>query len=168
MDQHAAHEKIMFEKLLTSLKTNEVYGQQLMPGIIITLNPREADVLDNNMDLFSRLGFSIEEFGGNEYMIRSVPSNLMGISGKELFEEFVGDLLEDANKITDTIFVEKLSSMACKAAIKGNQKLSYQEAEALIEELMTLENPYNCPHGRPTLIVMSEKDIEKKFRRIQN
>ncbi len=168
MDQHAAHEKVMFERLMKLLKTSEIFSQNIMPSIIISLTPREIDVLKNNIDIFERLGFVIEEFGGNEYVIRAVPANIMGVPPKELFEEFIGDLLEDANRITDTIFVEKLATMACKAAIKGNTAISYQEADALIDELLTLENPYNCPHGRPTIITMSEQDIEKKFRRIQN
>ncbi len=168
MDQHAAHEKVMFERLMKLLKTSEIFSQNIMPSIIISLTPREIDVLTNNMDIFERLGFVIEEFGGNEYVIRAVPANIMGVPPKELFEEFIGDLLDDANKITDTIFVEKLATMACKAAIKGNTAISYQEADALIDELLTLDNPYNCPHGRPTIITMSEQDIEKKFRRIQN
>ena len=168
MDQHAAHEKIMFEELMHTLKTNEVYSQNILPPIIISLSPREIDVLIANMNIFSKLGFVIEEFGGNEYVIRAVPSNIMGISATNLFEEFIGDLLEESNRVTDDIFVEKLSTMACKAAIKGNNAISFREADALIDRLLTLENPYNCPHGRPTLITMSEQDIEKKFRRIQN
>lgn len=168
MDQHAAHEKIMFERLMFALKHNDIYSQNLLPPIVVALSPREEAVLLDNMDIFLKLGYKIENFGSNEYVIRAVPANLFGINPKDLFEDFIKNLLDDSGKLSDEIFVEKLSTMACKAAIKGNTTISFNEANRLIDELMKLENPYNCPHGRPTLISMTKQDIEKKFKRIQD
>lgn len=168
MDQHAAHEKVMYERLMKKLKNAEIFSQQLYPPKVVTISPTEEDALKRNTDLFSRMGFSIEPFGGREYTIRAVPEDIFGIPAEDVFSSLIADLSEESGMLSEEIFVSKLSTMACKAAVKGNTKLSFKEADALIDELLTLENPYNCPHGRPTIISMSEKELEKKFKRIQD
>lgn len=168
MDQHAAHEKVMYERFMKKLGQAEIFSQQLYPPKVVSLSPAEEDSLENNMDLFSRMGFSIEPFGGREYTIRAVPEDIFGIPADDVFSSLIADLSDESGMLSEEIFVSKLSTMACKAAVKGNTRLSVQEADALIDELLTLENPYNCPHGRPTIISMSEKELEKKFKRIQD
>ena len=168
MDQHAAHEKVMYERFMKKLGQAEIFSQQLYPPKVVSLSPAEEDALENNMDLFSRMGFSIEPFGGREYTIRAVPEDIFGIPADDVFSSLIADLSDERGMLSEEIFVAKLSTMACKAAVKGNTRLSVQEADALIDELLTLENPYNCPHGRPTIISMSEKELEKKFKRIQD
>ncbi len=166
MDQHAAHEKVKFEELMANYNAKNIISQYLMPPAVVTLNAAEIDFLKTNMELFEALGYQLEAFGDNEYKLNAVPANLFGLDGRELFIDFIGELAEDAKKTTIDVFISKLSTMACKAAIKGNTTISFQEADALITQLMTLENPYTCPHGRPTIISMTESDIEKKFKRI--
>lgn len=167
MDQHAAHEKVMYEKLIQSYKEKEIYSQQLAPPMVVTLNMKEITALNEYGDYFIALGFVIEAFGGDEYCIRAVPANLYGLGEEELFIEFM-DAISDEIGITDPdIITNKIASMSCKAAVKGNMKLSYSEADALIGELLTLANPYTCPHGRPTIISMTQTELEKKFSRIQ-
>ena len=168
MDQHAAHEKVMYEHLLQHYHTKSVYSQQVSPPIVITLHPREQAALQANMELFADMGFCIEEFGGNEYAIRSVPTEIFGLTASDVFVEFISSLTEEGTKLQMDVFVAKIASMACKAAVKGGQTLSTAEADALIHELLNLENPYSCPHGRPTIIAMTEDDIERKFKRIQS
>jgi len=166
MDQHAAHEKVKFEELMANYNAKNIISQYLMPPAVITLSAAEIDFLKTNMELFESLGYQLEAFGDNEYKLNAVPANLFGLDGRELFIDFIGELAEDTKKTTIDVFISKLSTMACKAAIKGNTAISFQEADALITQLMTLENPYTCPHGRPTIISMTESDIEKKFKRI--
>lgn len=166
MDQHAAHEKVKFEELMANYNAKNIISQYLMPPAVITLSAAEIDFLKTNMELFEALGYQLEAFGDNEYKLNAVPANLFGLDGRELFIDFIGELAEDTKKTTIDVFISKLSTMACKAAIKGNTAISFQEADALITQLMTLENPYTCPHGRPTIISMTESDIEKKFKRI--
>lgn len=166
MDQHAAHEKIQYEKLMKNFKTKEIYSQQLMPPMIVTVTYQEREAILEYFDLFMNVGYDIEEFGGNEFKINAVPANLYGLHGRAMFMDFVSSLIENSGYISNDIFIKKLSTMACKSAIKGNTKISYEEAQHLVDELLTLENPYTCPHGRPTIISMSEAEIEKKFRRI--
>lgn len=168
MDQHAAHEKVMYERFMRKLMHAEIYSQQLYPPKVVTLSPTEENALEKNADMFSRMGFSIEPFGGKEYTIRAVPEDIFGIPADDVFSSLIADLSEESGVMSEEIFVTKLSTMACKAAVKGNTKLSFKEADALIDELLTLENPYNCPHGRPTIISMSETELEKKFKRIQD
>lgn len=166
MDQHAAHEKVKYEELMAQLDTKEVYSQQLMPPMVVTVSYVEREAILNNYDLFMRFGYDIVEFGGNEFKINAVPANLYGLHGREMFMEFVSSLIDNAGYMSNEVFVKKLSTMACKAAIKGNMRISFAEADALIEQLLKLDNPYTCPHGRPTIISMSERELEKKFKRV--
>lgn len=166
IDQHAAHEKVLYEQIMTSLRNKEVYSQQLLPPIILSLSIREEEALLKHMDYLKRLGFEIEEFGGREYAVRAVPQNLYGLVQYEILIELIDALVEEVYNDTPEIILEKMASMSCKAAVKGNQKLSFDEAKALIEQLLTLENPYNCPHGRPVIVSMSKYEMEKKFKRI--
>ena len=165
IDQHAAHEKVKYEDFIKKFNAKELLSQTLNPPIIVSLSAKEETVLKNNWDVFSSLGFNIEEFGGNEYAIRCVPMDLYGQNEQSLFMSILDELCEDDNKGTLTI-EEKIASMACKAAVKGNNRLTKEEMVALIDQLLELENPYNCPHGRPTIISMSKYEIEKKFKRI--
>ena len=166
MDQHAAHEKVKYEELMAQLDSKEIFSQQLMPPMVVTVSYAEREVILNNYDLFMKFGYDIVEFGGNEFKINAVPANLYGLHGREMFMEFVSSLMDNAGYMSNDVFVKKLSTMACKAAIKGNMRISFAEADALIEQLLKLENPYTCPHGRPTIISMSERELEKKFKRV--
>lgn len=166
MDQHAAHEKVKYEELIKNLNEKQVYSQQLLPPIVITVSYAERQIILDNYDLFMNIGYDLEEFGGNEFKINGVPSNLYGIDAKELMLSFVSDLLDNSGYVSKDVFVRRLSTMACKAAIKGNTKISFAEVEQLLELLLTLENPYTCPHGRPTIISISKTELEKKFKRI--
>lgn len=165
IDQHAAHEKVLYERTVKSLKDKEILSQMVSPPLIVTLNMQEAEKLKEFQKYFQKLGFQIEPFGGKEYAISAVPANLYGLAEKELFVELL-DELEFGNGRNTEMILDKIATMSCKAAVKGNQRLSEAEARELIEELLTLENPYNCPHGRPTIISMTKQEIEKKFRRI--
>lgn len=166
VDQHAAHEKVMFERLMKKYREKKVASQRLLPQIIISLTMAEEALLKENMDIFSRIGFEIEPFGGNDYAICAVPQDLYGLTGRELFLEVLDTLSGEAKKQSVESITASVASMACKAAVKGNTHLSREEADALITELLTLENPYNCPHGRPTVISMTHREIERKFKRI--
>lgn len=166
IDQHAAHEKVLYEKTMNSLKTREYTCQQIHPPIILTLGSREALMLEKNMKIFTDIGFEIEPFGGKEYAVRGVPDNLFSIARKELLMEMLDSLSEDAQARNADMIYEKVASMSCKAAVKGHDVLSAAEADALIDQLLGLENPYACPHGRPTIISMSKYELEKKFKRI--
>ena len=165
IDQHAAHEKVLYERTVKTLTHKEMTSQMVSPPLILTLNMQEEARLLEYRDYFTELGFEIEPFGGKEYAVSAVPANLFGLAEKDLFLELLDSLEYVSGKDTDMVR-EKIASMSCKAAVKGNQRLSAAEARALIEELLTLENPYNCPHGRPTIISMSKQEIEKKFKRI--
>ncbi|MEQ2562266.1 DNA mismatch repair endonuclease MutL [Ventrimonas sp. CLA-AP-H27] len=166
IDQHAAHEKVLYEKTMNSLKTREYTCQQIHPPIILTLGSREAVMLEKNMQIFTDIGFEIEPFGGKEYAVRGVPDNLFSIAKKDLLMEMLDSLSEDAQARNADMIYEKVASMSCKAAVKGHDVLSAAEADALIDQLLGLENPYACPHGRPTIISMSKYELEKKFKRI--
>lgn len=166
MDQHAAHEKVKYEELMENLKNKQVFSQQLLPPMVITVTYAERQAILDNFDLFMKIGYDIEKFGGNEFKINAIPSNLFGLHGRDMFLEFVGSLIQNSGYMSNDIFVKKLSTMACKAAVKGNMKLSFQEIDALVDKLLSLENPYTCPHGRPTIISMSKTELEKKFHRI--
>lgn len=168
MDQHAAHEKVMYEKLMKQYEKREILSQQIHPPLVISVNPVEQEALRKNMDFFEQMGFQIESFGGNEYMLRAVPLETYGLAAQDIFIDFVDSLTEEGNHLNMDLFIYKIATMACKAAVKGNMKLSFTEADALIDQLLQLDNPYNCPHGRPTIIAMTETELEKKFRRIQN
>ena len=167
IDQHAAHEKVKYERLMKQFHEKSVISQRLMPPIIVSLTGQEESILHTYEDAFTQLGFEIEAFGGNEYALRSVPVDLYGCSERELFLAVLDELSQETgNRGSFQVIEEKIASMSCKAAVKGNNRLSFQEAEQLIDELLTLDNPYNCPHGRPTIITMTETDLEKKFKRI--
>lgn len=166
MDQHAAHEKVKYEELMENYKNKKIYSQYLMPPAVVTLSAEEIEFLHENMEMFEALGYQIENFGGREFKLNAVPDNLFGLDGRELFIDFIADASSSAKKVTIDTFIHKLSTMACKAAIKGNTEISFKEADALIDQLLKLENPYTCPHGRPTVISMTEAEIEKKFKRI--
>lgn len=166
IDQHAAHEKVLYEKTMKGMKEKEYQSQMINPPIILTLSMREEEALTKHLDSLKKLGFEMEAFGGKEYSVRAVPNDLYGIAQKELLIELIDNLVEDIHTENPDIILEKIASMSCKAAVKGNNKLSLLEAEALIDQLLTLENPYHCPHGRPTIISMSKYEIEKKFKRI--
>lgn len=166
MDQHAAHEKVKYEELMENYKNKKIYSQYLMPPAVVTLSAVEIEFLHENMEMFEALGYQIENFGGREFKLNAVPDNLFGLDGRELFIDFIADASSSAKKVTIDTFIHKLSTMACKAAIKGNTEISFKEADALIDQLLKLENPYTCPHGRPTVISMTEAEIEKKFKRI--
>lgn len=168
MDQHAAHEKVMYEKLMKQYEKREVLSQQIHPPIVISVNPVQQEALRQNLDLFEQMGFQIEGFGGKEYMLRAVPLETYGLAAQDIFIDFVDSLTGEGNHLNIDLFIYKIATMACKAAVKGNMKLSFAEADALIDQLLKLDNPYNCPHGRPTIIAMTEMELEKKFRRIQN
>lgn len=166
MDQHAAHEKVKYEELMSNYNNKKIYSQYLMPPAVVTLSAAEIEFLHENMEMFEALGYQIENFGGREFKLNAVPDNLFGLDGRELFIDFIADASSSAKKVTIDTFIHKLSTMACKAAIKGNTEISFKEADALIDQLLKLENPYTCPHGRPTVISMTEAEIEKKFKRI--
>lgn len=166
IDQHAAHEKIYYERLVRKFREHSIDSQYLTPPLIVSLNMQEEEVLNANRDYFEKFGFEIEHFGGREYCISAVPSNLYGLTEEELFLEMLDQLESDHSKDTLDIFASRLATMACKAAVKGNNRLSMEEAEKLLDELITLENPYHCPHGRPTIISMTKTEMEKKFKRI--
>ena len=166
IDQHAAHEKVLFEKTFRSLKSREYTSQFISPPIILTLSMQEEELLKKHMDVFTRVGFEIEPFGGNEYAVRAVPDNLFSLAKKELLMEMLDGLSEDSGAAGPEAVYDRIASMSCKAAVKGNNRLSEQEADMLIDELLGLENPYACPHGRPTIISISKYEMEKKFKRI--
>lgn len=166
IDQHAAHEKVLYERTMKSLKEKEYTSQLLSPPIILTLSMQEEELLKRYIEHFTKIGFEIEHFGGKEYSVRAVPGNLFSIAQKDLLIEMIDGLNDGVSLHQPDIIDEKIASMSCKAAVKGNNKLSFSEAAALIDELLTLDNPYNCPHGRPTIISMTKAELEKKFKRI--
>ena len=168
MDQHAAHEKVMYEKLMKQYQNREILSQQVEPPLVISVNPRQIEVLQEHQQFFSDMGFQMESFGGKEYMLRSVPLETYGLAARDIFIDFIDSLIEEGTHLNMDLFIYKIATMACKAAVKGNMSLSIPEADALIDQLLQLENPYNCPHGRPTIISMTETEIEKKFKRIQD
>lgn len=167
IDQHAAHERVLYEKTLREMKTREFTSQMISPPVILNLTMQEAQLLRTYMDQFTRIGFEFEEFGQDSYAVRSVPANLFSIAKKELLMEMIDSLSEEVHRRQSSeLLDEKIASMSCKAAVKGNMCLSAQEVDALIGELLKLDNPYHCPHGRPTIISMSKRELEKKFKRI--
>ena len=166
IDQHAAHEKVLYERFLKQFEKEELSSQLISPATVISLSSIEADAVEKHLPNLKKLGFEIEHFGGREYSISAIPNILPSVNKEVWLGELISELLEvDSVKNTESI-LEKIASMSCKAAIKGNQKISFEEAKILIDELLELENPYNCPHGRPTVIKMTKTEIEKKFKRI--
>lgn len=166
IDQHAAHEKVYYERFVKQFREHSADPQYLNPPLIVTLNLQEEALLKANEEYFRKFGFEIEHFGGKEYCISAVPSNLYGLTEEQLFLEMLDNLSGEKGKDLMEIFASRLATMACKAAVKGNHAMSSLEAEKLIDELLTLENPYHCPHGRPTIISMTKTELEKKFKRI--
>ena len=165
IDQHAAHEKVMYERFVKEISQNKATSQNLLPPVVVTLSGSQSQIVEEIGEHLHKLGFEIEPFGGNEYVIKAVPTELFGISEKDLLFDIIDQYSLEGKKTTPDTVLVKLATMACKAAIKGNMNISLLEAKALIEELMSLDNPYNCPHGRPTMIFMSKSDVEKRFKR---
>ena len=166
IDQHAAHEKVKYEALVKKLREGQVDSQNLAPPMILNLSAMEAHTLQEYGDYFARMGFEIEDFGGNAVAVRAVPCDLYGHYEKDFLQGILDELEEEPPRGTPAIIAEKLASMACKSAVKGNMRISTKEMEALLDQLLSLENPYHCPHGRPTIITMSKYELEKKFKRI--
>lgn len=166
IDQHAAHEKVLYEKMVMSLADKTMTSQQISPPVIISLTRMEQQVLEEYQDIFEEIGFCISSFGGNEYALTAVPGNLFSLNYKNVFMEILSDCNGQKRGVDATAVLEKVASMSCKAAVKGNQRLRMPEVEQLITDLLSLENPYHCPHGRPTIISLSQYELEKKFRRI--
>ena len=166
IDQHAAHEKVLFEQFMARFKAGECLSQQVSPAIIVTLSAEEENVLEKYMDGFTDLGFEIEHFGGSEYSIYGVPADLYSINSAELFISIIDELSAYSGSINSEMISNRIATAACKAAVKGGRKISFAEADALIDELLSLDNPFNCPHGRPTIISISKSELERKFKRI--
>jgi DNA mismatch repair protein MutL len=165
MDQHAAHEKVIYERLVKKIRESEADTQMILPPVMVELNMKEQQVLEDNIDVFKKIGFELENFGGKTYKITGVPANLPNIDYMQMFTELIDNMAEESS-FGFELLAERVATMSCKAAIKGNNKISYEEAKELIYELSQAENPFNCPHGRPTLIVMTKYEIERKFKRI--
>lgn len=168
VDQHAAHEKVMFERLMRQMAEKQVISQQLLPPKVLHLDSVEHTTVLNHIDLFEQTGFDIEDFGDDSIVVRAMPDDIMGVDPQQLFDALLNALTEEIGKISLDFFVEKLSGMACKAAIKGNTEITAMEADELIDEMLSLDNPYNCPHGRPTMIALTKGELERKFKRIQD
>ena len=166
IDQHAAHEKVLYEKTMARLANKDFTSQRISPPIVMTLDARESEMLEKYRPQIEQFGYEVEHFGGKEYMISAIPDNLFNIDMKDLFIEMLDDFSNATGRQTPDIITEKVASMSCKAAVKGNDKLTLPEINKLIDDLLSLDNPYNCPHGRPTIISMSKYEIEKKFKRI--
>lgn len=166
VDQHAAHEKVLYERKMAQMKRKEFTSQVISPPIVFSLTAKEQEMLERYGEEIRKLGYAVESFGGREYMVNAVPDNLFSIDVKELFIEMLDDFTSLSGRETPELILEKVASMSCKAAVKGNDILSVPEADALIDELLTLDNPFHCPHGRPTIISMTKHDLEKKFKRI--
>ena len=166
IDQHAAHEKVLFEQTMKSLKTRDFGTQMVNPPVILSLSMGEEVLFKTYEGYFREMGFEIEHFGGKEYAVRGVPANLFSIAKKELLLEVLDGLSEDVPAKSPDMIYEHVASISCKAAVKGNHGMSAAEADALIDQLLGMENPYACPHGRPTIIAMSRYELEKKFKRI--
>mgnify|MGYP002864808545 CR=1 FL=1 len=166
LDQHAAHEKVKYERLMKRYREKEILTQNLMPPIVLSLSGQEESVLKEFWDVFAGMGFEVESFGGSEYCLRSVPVDLYGYGEKELFLAVLDELESGVSRQSAKVIDRVIATMACKSAVKGNTKISREEAEKLIDELLTLDNPYHCPHGRPSIFTISKYEMEKKFKRI--
>ena len=166
MDQHAAHEKVLYEHTMKGLREHKFHSQLVSPPLIISLSKREEDILNRYRASFEKLGYEIESFGGREYAVSAVPANIFGIPQQDMLVELFAQLGEDLENEPSELIMEKIAGISCKAAVKGNHAMSFQEADALIDQLMTLDNPYACPHGRPTIISMSKYEIEKNLNEL--
>ncbi len=168
IDQHAAHEKVLYERFMKELEQKKIMTQYMNPPIILSLSMAQQQAVEENLELLESLGYQIENFGGKEYAVNGVPANLPNVGSKDLLIEIIDSMTSEISgkSRTPQMLKEKIASMSCKAAVKGNNKLPREEVEELLKELMTLENPYHCPHGRPTMISMTKSELEKKFKRI--
>ena len=166
IDQHAAHEKVNYERLISSLKESRVLSQELLPPVILNLTDREADLLGRHLSVFQNLGYRIEDFGLRSFVVRAVPDLLPSVMKEELLREMISELSEETGAPLPERLLLKTASLSCKAAVKGNQSLSASEAEKLLDDLFSLEDPYNCPHGRPTIIKLTKYELDRRFRRI--
>ncbi len=167
IDQHAAHEKILYEEYMFAFQSRSIDTQIMLMPISLILSEKDSIVLDENIELFNKLGFAVEMFGKNTYAIREIPFVFETVT-----PAFFMDLLENVKALgknkdnLSDLYEEKIISMSCKAAVKGNDKLSFSDARVIIEKLTKLENPFNCPHGRPTIVELSKVEIEKMFKRV--
>lgn len=166
IDQHAAHEKVLYERFMKQIQKNEPLVQMINPPVVLSLSMIEQQVLEDNIEIFEQLGYCIENFGGREYMVNGVPAQLPDVATQELLIEIIDNLVEDKTHRTPETLLDRIATMSCKAAVKGGSDLPIEQAHELLKELMSLENPYNCPHGRPTMIRMTKRELEKKFKRI--
>ena len=166
IDQHAAHEKVLYERFIKQVEQNKPLTQMVNPPVVISLSMSEQQVLEENIQVFERLGYCIESFGGNEYILNGVPAQLPDIATQELFIEIIDGLASNKNDTTPGTLLERVATMSCKAAVKGGSRLDERQAQELLKELMQLENPYNCPHGRPVMVKITQRELEKKFKRI--
>ena len=165
IDQHAAHEKVNYERFMEAFKKQEVVSQRLMPPLIITLTAREEALVEREQELFTSLGYEIEHFGGHEYAVRAVPDILPSVMKDALLKDMIGSLSEETGNGIPEMIIEKTASMSCKASVKGGQHISAEEAERLLDEMFRLKDPYNCPHGRPTVIRLTRQELERRFKR---
>ena len=166
IDQHAAHEKVLYEKLMATLKEKEGITQVLAAPIVVSLSGREIDVLEKHRAVFEQLGFRLESFGDREYLLTGVPADFLNLASRELFLEILDSLMQENTHAKPELVLDHCATMACKAAVKGNHQMSYTEAQKLIEQMLQMDQPYHCPHGRPTTIAMSKYEFEKKFKRV--
>ena len=166
VDQHAAHEKVLYERFMKQFSEKKPMVQLLQPPVVLTLTMQEEQAVKEHMSVFEELGYQIEPFGGREYVVNGVPAHLPQIGNEELLKEVIDAMVDEHSRPTPDILKNKIASMSCKAAVKGNNRLPREQMEELLRELMTLENPYHCPHGRPTMIKMTKTELDKKFKRI--
>ena len=168
MDQHAAHEKVNYETFMEEFRNRKILSQNIYPPIVINLSSREKTAIMSNIEYLNKTGFEVEDFGGNDVKLSAVPANLLGLGSRDVFMELAAYLADEVTGVTEDIFVHKIATMGCKAAVKGNQKITVQEVETLIDRLMSLKDPYTCPHGRPTIIKVTKAEMDRKFKRIVN
>lgn len=166
VDQHAAHEKVLYERFMKQISEHKAMVQLVNPPIVLSLSMLEQQIVDDNMEIFEELGYKIESFGGREYIVTGIPAQLPDIATTDLLMEIIDDLVNGKTNLSKDVLIERVATMSCKAAVKGNNELPIEQAHELLKELMSLENPYNCPHGRPTMIRMSKYELEKKFKRV--
>lgn len=166
VDQHAAHEKVLFERFMKRYNDRSITSQMINPPVVFSLTTEEQNVYKDNEEYLAQFGYEIEDFGGGELAIRGIPADFSEADPKEIFTEIMDSLCIDYGKNTPETIKNRIATMSCKAAVKGNNRLNIKEMEKLMDELMELENPYNCPHGRPTFITISKYELEKKFKRI--
>ncbi|MBQ1721097.1 MAG: DNA mismatch repair protein MutL, partial [Lachnospiraceae bacterium] len=160
------HEKVLFEKTMARLHEKTMTSQMVNPPIIVTLSTQEEEAFEKYKESFETLGYQVEHFGGKEYALTAVPDNILNLDKRQLFLDAISACVELKEDKTSELILERIASMSCKAAVKGNHVLSMPEIESLIDELLSLDNPFRCPHGRPTIIAMTHYELDKKFKRI--